>query len=103
MWTSHTLITAFCSDVKRVDFTRVKKTRKSTARNCIGPRIRQTRLRANPPVSQEDLAGRVAALGVLLDRSAISRIESQDRYVMDYEALALAAALKVPIETLFET
>ena len=54
-----------------------------------------------PPLSQEDLAGRLAARGILLDRSAISRIESQERYVMDYEALSLAEVLKVPLAWLF--
>jgi hypothetical protein len=33
--------------------------------------------------------------GILLDRTAVSRIESQSRYVMDYEAAAIARALKV--------
>ena len=59
----------------------MKKTRKAQARNEIGPRIREARLRSNPPVSQDDLAGKLAARGILLDRSAISRIESRSRYV----------------------
>jgi hypothetical protein len=42
-----------------------------------------------------------AGQGILLDRSAISRIESQTRYVMDYEAAAIARALKVSVEWLF--
>lgn len=67
----------------------------------IGKRVREARLKCKPPLSQEDLAGRLAALGVLLDRSAISRIESQERYVMDYEAVALAKALKVGVSGLF--
>lgn len=45
-------------------------------------------------MSQENLAGRLSAQEVKLDRSAISRIESEDRYLMDYEEVALAAALK---------
>lgn len=53
-------------------------------------------------VSQDDLAGRLAAQGVFLDRTAVSRIESQERYVMDYEATALADALKVSIAWLFQ-
>lgn len=79
----------------------MKKTRKAQKRNLIGQRVRQARLASNPPVSQDDLAGRLAAQGILLDRSAISRIESQTRYVMDYEAAAIAQALKVPLATLF--
>jgi transcriptional regulator with XRE-family HTH domain len=79
----------------------LKKTRTAKARNCVGPRVREARLRSNPPLSQDDLAGRLAAKGLGLDRSAISRIESQDRYVMDYEAVELAKCLHVPIEWLF--
>jgi hypothetical protein len=79
----------------------MKKTRRAQQRNVIGRRVRQARLRLKPPVSQEDLAGRLAARGILLDRSAVSRIEGQTRYVMDYEAAALARALKVSVGWLF--
>ena len=79
----------------------MKKTRKARGRNIIGQRVREARLKANPSVSQDDLAGRLAAQGVLLDRTAISRIENQDRYVMDYEAAALAIALRVTVAWLF--
>jgi hypothetical protein len=79
----------------------MKKTRKAQQRNVIGRRVRDARLKSTPPVSQDDLAGRLAGQGILLDRSAISRIESQTRYVMDYEAKAIARALKVSIAWLF--
>ena len=79
----------------------MKKTRKALERNIVGHRIRLARLKFAPPVSQDDLAGRLAAQGILLDRTAISRIESQSRYVMDYEAAAIARALKVSIAWLF--
>lgn len=67
----------------------------------IGDRVRKARLQITPAVSQEDIAGRLARHGVLLDRSAISRIENRERYVMDYEALALAKALKVSVAWLY--
>ncbi len=79
----------------------MKKTRKAQPRNVIGHRVRQARLRLKPEVTQEDLAGRLAARGMVLDRSAVSRIESRARYVMDYEAAAIARALKVSIAWLF--
>ena len=59
------------------------------------------RLECQPPVSQDDLAGRLAAKGISLDRSAISRIESQTRYVMDYEVAAIAKCLKVSVAWLY--
>jgi hypothetical protein len=79
----------------------MKKTRKHAARNLVGPKVRQARLRASPVVSQEDLAGRLAAMGIQLDRSAVSRIENQDRYLMDYEAAAIAKCLRISVAELF--
>jgi hypothetical protein len=79
----------------------MKKTSESAARNEIGRRVRQARLRCSPPVSQDDLAGRLAAQGISVDRSAISRIESRDRYLMDYEISAIARSLKVSVGWLF--
>ena len=75
----------------------MKKTIKAKIRNVVGSRVREARMKCNPSVSQEDLAGRLAANGILLDRSAVSRIENQTRYVMDYEAKAIARALKVTV------
>ena len=75
----------------------VKKTHQLPRRNIVGRRIREARLKCKPPVSQDDLAGRLAAKGVVLDQTAISRIERQDRYLMDYEVAAIAKCLKVSI------
>jgi transcriptional regulator with XRE-family HTH domain len=52
-------------------------------------------------VSQQDLAGRLAAQGIVIDRSAVARIERGERYVLDYEAAAIARAFRVPIGDLF--
>jgi len=79
----------------------MKKTNKAKQRNIIGGRVKQARLKCNPIVSQDDLAGKLAGQGVLLDRTAVSRIENQSRYVMDYEAAAIARALKVSVAWLF--
>lgn len=79
----------------------MKKTIKATSRNVIGARVRQARLNHVPAVSQDDLAGKLAGQGILLDRTAISRIENQSRYIMDYEAIAIARALKVSVAWLF--
>lgn len=80
----------------------MKKTSRGKARNLIGSRIRQARLNCKPAVTQDDLAGRLAALGIQIDRSAISRIETQERYLMDYEIAAIAKSLKVSVVALFE-
>ena len=67
----------------------------------IGRRLREARLRCKPPVSQDDLAGKMAARGIALDQTAISRIENHTRYLMDYEIVALARCLKVSVAWLF--
>ena len=79
----------------------MKKTSKATRRNIIGARVREARLKRKPTVSQDDLAGRLARQGIIMDRTAVSRIENQSRYVMDYEAAAIARALKVSVTWLF--
>jgi len=79
----------------------MKKTRQAAARNVVGDRVRQARRRANPPISQEDLAGRLAAAGISLDQAGLSRVERGDRYVLDYEAQAIARALRVSVAWLF--
>ena len=89
--------------VKRVNGAHaMKKTTGATAaRNMIGSRVRQARLKCSPQVSQDNLAGRLAAQNITLDRSAISRIENGTRYVMDYEVAAIARSLKVSVAWLF--
>jgi len=76
----------------------MRKRRQAQERNVTGKRIREARLKCQPPVSQDDLAGKMAARGIVLDQTAISRIENQSRYLMDYEIAALAKCLKVRME-----
>ena len=63
--------------------------------------MRLARYSLEPKVSQDDLSGRLARQGITIDRSGISKIESFERYVMDYEAAALAKALKVSVGWLY--
>ncbi len=79
----------------------MKKTRQSHHKNIIGDRVRQARVALSPRVSQEDLSGKLARLGVQITQTSLSKIENRTRYVMDYEAAALAKALKVPLGWLF--
>ena len=79
----------------------MRMTKKGNAKNVVGSQIRKIRTASQPAISQEDLSGRLAARGITLDRSAISRIENQDRYLMDYEILAIAKCLKVSVASLF--
>ncbi len=79
----------------------VKKTQREHRKNLVGARVRRARRLLEPKVSQDDLSGRLARMGVTIDRTGISKVESYDRYVMDYEAAALAKALKVSVAWLY--
>ena len=79
----------------------MKKTGQLAKRNLIGERIRKARLACKPPVTQDDLVGRLAARGITIDQTAVSRIENQTRYLMDYEIAAIARGLKVSVGWLF--
>jgi transcriptional regulator with XRE-family HTH domain len=79
----------------------MKKTGQLAKRNLIGERIRKARLACKPPVTQDDLVGRLAARGITIDQTAVSRIENQTRYLMDYEIAAIARSLKVSVGWLF--
>jgi HTH-type transcriptional regulator, cell division transcriptional repressor len=69
----------------------------SKPRNIIAARVREARGKRKPPLTQDELSGQVAALGVTIDRAGISKIESATRCVLDYELKALAKALGVSV------
>jgi HTH-type transcriptional regulator, cell division transcriptional repressor len=75
---------------------------KDGTRNIVGARIRELRKNSKLKITQEDLAGRVAAQHVGLDRTAIFRIETGKRAVSDLELAAIAKALRVKISDLFQ-
>jgi len=79
----------------------VKRTRASQWKNVIGERVRLARLAVKPPVSQEDLSGRLAARGIQITQTGISKLETRQRYVMDYEVAAIAKVLRVSVSWLF--
>lgn len=79
----------------------MKREKPPIPRNVIGSEIRRVRLAAEPDISQEDLCGRVAKFGVVLTRPQVAKIEGGRRPVFDYEVVAFAKALKVPIAQLF--
>ena len=64
-------------------------------RNVIGDRVRQAGKVARPPITQIDLVARLQVLGMQIDQSGLSKIESGRRPVSDIEVLALTKALKV--------
>ncbi len=63
--------------------------------NIVGERVKQARLRRKPPLTQDELSGKLAQLGINVDRAGISKIEIGARCVLDVEVRALAKALGV--------
>jgi len=73
------------------------------SKNIIGKRVKEARQKSNPPLTQQDLSARLGVLGFSIDRVSISKIEAGDRFVADYEVVAIAKALNVSLEWLLET
>lgn len=67
-------------------------------KNISGDRIHQARTALR--LSQADLAARMQVNGVNIEREAISKIETGDRFVTDYELMVFAAVLGVSVEWL---
>ena len=64
-------------------------------KNLCGDRIHQRRSMLR--LSQADLAARMQVNGVLIEREAISKIETGDRFVADYELTVFAKVLGVSV------
>jgi hypothetical protein len=71
--------------------------RRSAAKNIVGSRVATARAAFDPPLTQDALSGRVARLGIQLDRAAIAKIETYQRHVVDFELKALADVLSVEV------
>ena len=69
-------------------------------KNIVGKRVAGARNLLRPPITQDALSGRLARLGVQLDRAAVAKIENNHRRVLDYELKGLAAALGVDVDWL---
>lgn len=67
-------------------------------KNISGDRIHQARTARR--LSQADLAARMQVSGVIIEREAISKIETGDRFVTDYELMMFARVLGVSMEWL---
>ena len=70
------------------------------AKNISGDRIHQ--LRTAQRMSQAELAARMQVNGVNIEREAISKIETGERFVADYELMIFARVLGVPMDELVQ-
>ena len=68
--------------------------------NVCGKNVAVMRKKLN--ISQRELAERMQLMGYDLDKNAIQRIESGQRFVTDIEVQALAKVFDVELPTLFD-
>lgn len=64
-------------------------------KNLIGERVRQARQRYSLQLTQAGLSACLMQFGVSVDRTGVSKIESGERCVLDYELAAIARCLHV--------
>lgn len=55
------------------------------SKNIVGDRVKEARLQRKPPLTQDELSGQLARLGIAIDRAGISKIEIGIRSVLDFE------------------
>lgn len=68
--------------------------------NICGERIAAIRKAYVPKMSQRILAEKMQIEGIDLDKNAIQRIESGDRFVTDIELKVLASIFKITVDEL---
>ena len=67
-------------------------------KNISGERIREARLKRR--LTQADFAAQLQVAGIMIERDSVSRIEIGTRFVADFELLAMAKVLNVPVKWL---
>ena len=70
--------------------------------NLCGEKIQLLRKKMTPKVSQRALADKLQLAGIDLDKNAIQRIESGQRFVTDIELRAFAKIFQVTTDFLLE-
>ena len=68
--------------------------------NIFGDKVRLARAMHKPPLTQEELATKLNLMGMDFTKVIISRIEKNQRHVVDGELKMLAKALGVTMEWL---
>ena len=70
--------------------------------NICGIKIKQIRKKLPEKMSQKKLADQLQDVGLDIDKNAVQRIESGQRFVTDIELKALAQALGVTYQQLLD-
>jgi hypothetical protein len=74
--------------------------RKPRQKNIVGKRVAEARKSRSPRLTQDGLSGKLARVGIQLDRAAVAKIENGHRYVLDYELRAFAEVLGADVNWL---
>lgn len=74
--------------------------KKRVRKNIVGRRVAEARQTCKPALTQDALSGRLARLGIQLDRATIAKIENNHRHVLDYELKAIAEVLDAKVSWL---
>lgn len=69
--------------------------------NICGIAIRKLRLKSVPSLSQRALADKMQLEGIDLDKNAIQRIESGQRFITDIELIAFAHVFNISLDDLY--
>ncbi len=78
----------------------MKQRTNSNGKNLIGERLKM--LRAEKKLSQRDLARELQLIGIDMDKNVITRIETNKRYVADFELQALKEIFNVSYDYLID-
>ncbi len=78
----------------------MKQRTNANGKNLIGERLKG--LRNGAGMSQRDLARHLQLIGIDMDKNVITRIETNKRYVTDFELQALKEIFKVSYEHLID-
>lgn len=76
------------------------KNKNGNRNNIAGINIMRIRREMYPKMSQRKLADKMQLAGIDLNKNAIQRIESGERFITDIELLAFAEVLNVPLKDL---
>ena len=78
----------------------MKQRTNTNGKNLIGERLRT--LRTSKNLSQRDLARELQLIGIDMDKNVITRIETNKRYVTDFELQALKEIFNVSYDYLID-
>lgn len=78
----------------------MKQRTDANGKNIIGERLKQLRNAAG--LSQRDLARELQLIGIDMDKNVITRIETNKRYVTDFEIQALKQLFNVSYDYLID-